>query len=314
MGMLDGKVAIITGAGRGLGRQEALLMAKEGCKVVVNDLGGSHDGTGTGKVADEVVAEIKQAGGEAIANYDSVTDFEQTKAMIDQAVKEWGKIDIIVNNAGFLRDTMIFNMKEQDWDMIMGVHLKGTFNLCRHAAAHWRKRMKAGERVEKGRLINTSSTSGLFGNVGQSNYGAAKAGIATFSTILAMELRKYATVNAVVPTAGTRMTIDSMPNPEQAKQRMGAKNKSGLEIFLPENFAPLVAFLASDKAEDITGQVFAMVGDLCSIYKNWEIVNSIHNNGKRFTPQILAERVSELMEDLPKLNKGEEAMKEMFQR
>ncbi|MHA1729851.1 MAG: SDR family NAD(P)-dependent oxidoreductase [Promethearchaeota archaeon] len=311
MGMLDGKVAIVTGSGRGLGRQEVLLMAKEGCKVVVNDLGVNRDGSGTEKIADQVVAEIKQAGGEAIANYASVTDFEQTKAMIDQAVKEWGKIDIIVNNAGVLRDTMIFNMTEKDFDLVIAVHLKGTFNLTHHAAAHWRKRMKAGERVEKGRIINTASDSGLFGNVGQSNYGMAKSGIASFSRIVSREIRKYATVNTVVPSAATRMTVEAS---KQMAGMMKAKNKSGLDVFDVKNFPPLVCYLASDKADNITGQVFRMVGDACWVYENWKTVSEVNNNGKPFTPQILAEKFPELMAGVPEPQDQMKSMGKLFER
>lgn len=301
--MLDGKVALITGAGRGIGREEALQMAAAGASIVVNDLGGHHDGTGAGKVADDVVAEIKALGGQAVANYDSVTDYEKAKGMIDQAVKEFGKLDIVVNNAGFLRDKMIFNMEESDWDLIMGVHLKGVFNLSRHFAGWLRQEMKAGRRTEKGRILNTSSFVGMFGNVGQSNYGTAKAGIAMFTNTIARELNKYATCNTIIPNAGTRMTIDSMPRPEEAKAHMNAKNKSGMVAMSPSHFPPLVIFLASDAAANINGHIFLMMADICTVFKGFEVVKTINNNGAAFTPEILAERVeSELLKDFPKLN------------
>ncbi|MHA1932706.1 MAG: SDR family NAD(P)-dependent oxidoreductase, partial [Promethearchaeota archaeon] len=199
MGMLDGKVALITGAGRGVGREEALVMAKEGCNLIINDIGGgaSHLDEDA-KIADTVVEEVKKLGVKAIANYDSVVDFNKTKGMIDQAIAEFGKIDIIVNNAGILRDRMIFNMTEQEFDLVIAVHLKGTFNLTRHGAAYFRETGKADESLGNfGRIINTASDSGLYGNVGQSNYGAAKSGIASFTMIIARELTKYATVNCV---------------------------------------------------------------------------------------------------------------------
>ncbi len=313
MGMLDGKTAIVTGAGRGLGREEAILMAKEGCNLIINDLGVSHDGSGSGKIADEVVAEIKAFGGKAIGNYDSVTDFNKTKQMVDQAVSEFGKLDIVVNNAGILRDKMIFNMDEDDWDLVISVHLKGTFNLCRHAGAYFREEGKSkGEVFKRGRIINTTSDSGLFGNLGQSNYGAAKAGIAAFSTIIAKELRKYTTVNVVSPNANTRMTTDATPN---LAKFMEMQNKSGLKIFDPANFAPLVVYLASDKSENISGEVFRAIGDAVWVYRGWNIVKEIHNNGQRFTPQLLSDRIeSELMSDIPEWVSTGQTFGDLFTR
>ncbi|MHA1728482.1 MAG: SDR family NAD(P)-dependent oxidoreductase [Promethearchaeota archaeon] len=313
MGLLDGKVAIITGAGRGLGRQEALAMAKEGCNILVNDLGGSSDGTSAeGKIADEVVAEIKKIGSDAIANYDSVIDFEKTKKMIEQAVDKWGKVDIIVNNAGILRDRMIFSMEEKDWDLVLGVHLKGTFNMTRHAAAYWRKVIKSGEREEKGRIINTASDAGLLGNVGQSNYGAAKAGIAAMTKIVAMELRKYATVNCIVPLARTRLTTDATPSMVKV---MSTKTNSGFDIFDPKNATPLVLYLASNDADNITGEVFRIAADTCWVFNGWSTVNKINNNGHIFTPKILAERVeSELLKDLPPKQVLSDAVKELSEQ
>src|SRR5258708_14234372 len=191
MALLTGKVAVITGAGRGIGREEALLLAKHGAKVVVNDLGGSHDGSGaSASPADEVVAAIKAAGGDAIANADNVADYKAAQRMIQAAIDKWGALHIVVNNAGILRDRMLFNMSEDDFDSVIAVHLKGTFNLCRHAAAYWREEHKKGN-VLNGRIINTSSDSGLLCNVGQANYGAAKAGIAAMTVIADKELARY---------------------------------------------------------------------------------------------------------------------------
>ncbi len=300
MGMLDGKVALITGAGRGLGREEALAMAREGCNLVINDLGGGFDGSGADtKIADEVAEECKKIGVEAVGNYDSVTDFNKTKEMIDQAISEFGKLDIVVNNAGNLRDRMIYNMTEKEWDSVIAVHLKGTFNTCRHAAKYFRDQCKENPKLRNfGRIINTASDAGLLGNLGQTNYGAAKAGIAAITIILAGELKKYATVNCVVPMARTRFTTDATP---QFKEIMHKLDESGMDVFNPSNFSPLIVFLASNEARRINGEVFRAVGDKVWIYRGWHTVNRIDNDGKPFTPQILAERVkSELMKRLPK--------------
>ena len=300
MGMLDGKVAIITGAGRGLGREEALLMAKEGCNLVINDLGAGFDGKGAeAKVADIVAEECRKLGVKAVGNYDSVTDFNKTKAMIDQAVSEFGKLDIVVNNAGILRDRMLFNMAEEEFDDIIAVHLKGTFNMTRHAAAYFRTTGKADPSLKNfGRVINTSSDAGLLGNPGQTNYGAAKAGIAAFTNIASMELKKYATVNCIVPVARTRLTTDATPTMIDVMSKL---DESGFDVFNPSNVAPMVVFLASDGARKINGEVFRVVGDHVSIFQGWHTHNQIDNKGKPFTAQILAERVkSELMKGMPK--------------
>ena len=300
MGLLDGKVALITGAGRGLGREEALAMAKEGCNLVINDLGAGFDGTGAEtKVADEVAEECKKLGVKAVGNYDSVTDFNNAKGMIQQAIDEFGKLDIVVNNAGILRDRMLFNMTEEEFDGVVAVHLKGTFNMTRHAAEYFRKMGKEDPKLKNfGRIINTSSDAGLLGNMGQTNYGAAKAGIADFTVISSMELKKYATVNCIVPVARTRLTTDATPTMVDVMNKLDA---SGFDVFNPANVAPMIVYLASDQAKKINGEVFRVVGDRVFVFQGWHTFNQINNNGKPFTPQILAERVkSELLKGLPR--------------
>ena len=244
MGILDGKVAIITGAGGGLGRAHALLLAKEGAAVVVNDLGGSVDGSGSGsRVADEVVKEIREAGGSALANFGSVTSAEEAQGMVDATVEEFGRLDILINNAGILRDKSFKNMTEDIWDPVIEVHLKGTYHATRSAYA----RML--EQGEGGRIIMTSSTSGLIGNFGQTNYGAAKAGIAGFMRCLAIEGRKAGiTVNVLAPNAYSRMTADLFPEGSE-------------ERFAPEKVSPAIAWLCSDEAAEITGRQFVISGN-----------------------------------------------------
>ena len=207
MGALDGRICIITGAGRGIGREHALLFAAEGAKVVVNDLGGSLDGSSVeGTPAEQVVAEITAMGGEAVANHDNIADWEGGQRLINTAIEAFGDLHVLVNNAGILRDRVLVNLSEEDWDAVINVHLKGHFVPTRHAAAYWREQAKAGKEV-KASIINTSSTSGLIGNVGQSNYGAAKSGIASFTVIIAEELARYGVrANAIAPAARTRMT------------------------------------------------------------------------------------------------------------
>ncbi|MGB5911486.1 MAG: SDR family NAD(P)-dependent oxidoreductase [Promethearchaeia archaeon] len=299
MGMLDGKVAIITGAGRGLGLEEAKALAKEGCNLLINDLGAGFDGSGAEtKVADQVVEEIKKLGVKAVANYDSVTDFNNAKAMIDQAISEFGKLDIVVNNAGILRDRMLFNMTEAEFDDVIAVHLKGTFNMTRHAAAYFRMKGKEDDSLGNfGRIINTASDAGLLGNMGQTNYGAAKAGIAAFTIISSMELKKYATVNCIVPLARTRLTVDATP---QTATFMEKLDETGMDVFHPSNVAPMVAFLASNNANKISGEVFRVVGDRIMLFQGWHTVNQIKNEHKPFTPQLIAERIRELMKGAPK--------------
>ena len=259
--LCEGKIAIVTGAGRGIGREHAMSLARHGAKVVVNDLGGERDGTGTDvSPAQQVVDEIVAGGGEAIANGDNVADWDGAKRMVDMAIETFGGLNAVVNNAGILRDRMLANMTEQEWDAVINVHLKGTFAPARHAAAYWREQSKAGHAVA-GRIVNTSSVSGIYGNVGQSNYGAAKAGIAAFTQITSMELSRYGvTVNAVAPVALTRMTEDLGPAPETDEER---------EARSPKWIAPIVTWLVSDEAADVTGRIFEASGQFLAVAGGW---------------------------------------------
>ena len=264
MGILDGKVALVTGAGRGIGREHALMMASEGAKVVVNDLGGDAAGGGADATpAQDVVAEIEAMGGEAVVNGGNVAVFDEAGAMVQQAIDTFGDINIIVNNAGILRDRMLFSMSEDDWDAVIAVHLKGTFAPSNHAAKYWREKAKAGEDVY-GRIINTASPSGIYGNVGQTNYGAAKAGIAAFSIIAAQELVKYGvTVNCLAPTAWSRMTADLMG---------GDAAPEGLqEQISPRWIAVITTWLASPEAQNVTGRCFDIRGDQLGIAEGWHL-------------------------------------------
>jgi len=280
MGLLDGKVALVTGAGRGIGREEALALAKHGAKVVVNDLGGGFEGSGKdiGPAA-EVVAEIKKMGGEAVSNGDSVADFKGAKRMLECALDNFKNLNIVVNNAGILRDRMIFNMSEDDWDAVIAVHLKGTFAVTRHVAEYWRNKNKETGNPVNGRVINTSSDSGLLGNPSQSNYGAAKAAIAAFSVIIDQELKKYgATVNAIAPVARTRLTVDATP---ATAAIMGHTPGAGeFDVFHPGNVAPLVVWLASDEAKDVHGQVFRVGGRSVWVMQNWHSVGQVRAEGR----------------------------------
>ncbi|MDE3189272.1 MAG: SDR family NAD(P)-dependent oxidoreductase [Acidobacteriota bacterium] len=258
---LSGKVAIVTGAGRGIGRAHARALAAAGASVVVNDLGGSLAGEGSGLgPAQQVVAEIEAGGGRAVADGENVADFEGARRLVDHAVDAFGRLDIVVNNAGILRDRMLVNMTEEEWDAVIAVHLKGHFAVTRHAAAHWRERSKAGHAL-RARVINTSSPSGVFGNVGQTNYGAAKAGIAGFTVIAAQELARYGvTVNCLAPNARTRMTEETFDMGERP---------GGFDPLDPANISPVVVALCADAAQDITGQVFHIWGGAVNALRGW---------------------------------------------
>lgn len=254
----EDRVCIITGAGRGIGREYALMLAEHGARVVVNDLGGDRDGTGSGSsAADEVVAEIKASGGEAVANYANVSDYEAAGQMIQQAIDAFGRLDVLINNAGILRDRMLANMTPEEWDSVIQVHLRGTYAPSQQAAAYWREQSKAGQSVDA-RLINTTSVSGIYGNPGQTNYGAAKAGIASFTIIAARELARYGvTVNAIAPGALTRMTEDLAG----AAQDAAASH--------PRWVAPIVTWLASGESRDVTGRVFEASGNVLAVAESW---------------------------------------------
>src|ERR1700704_1398098 len=284
---LAGKVGIVTGAGRGIGRAHALALAEAGARVIVNDLGAALSGEGHDNTpAQQVVEEIKSAGGEAAANTENVADFDAAERMVRQAIDRFGRLDILVNNAGILRDRMVVNMTEQEWDSVIAVHLKGHFAPIRHAAAYWRERSKAGEEV-KGRVINTSSPSGVFGNIGQSNYGAAKAGIAGFTLIVAQELHRYGvTVNCLAPNARTRMTEDTFD--------MGAPTE-GFDPLDPANMSPLVVALSADEAQSITGQVFHVWGGAINALQGWTAAE-LFSSGEKWNADAL---LGELLDRFP---------------
>ena len=260
--LCEGRVCVVTGAGGGIGREHALMLAEHGAKLVVNDLGGGVDGTGADAgPAQKVVDEIVAMGGEAVANTDSVADWEGAQRMVNQAVETFGDLHCVINNAGILRDRMLTNMTEEEWDAVVAVHLKGTFGPSRWAASYWRDQSKAGNEVD-GRIINTSSVSGIFGNPGQTNYGAAKAGIAAFTIIAARELKRYGvTVNAIAPGALTRMTegLPGMPQDDDEKR----------EMMSPRWIAPIATWLASSESRDVTGRVFEASGQMLGVAEGW---------------------------------------------
>jgi NAD(P)-dependent dehydrogenase (short-subunit alcohol dehydrogenase family) len=292
MGICDGRVVVITGAGRGLGRSHALAFAHEGAKVVVNDLGGAPDGTGasTGP-AHDVVAEIRAMGGEAIANADDVADFDAAAGIIKTALDTFGRLDVVVNNAGILRDRMFVNIVPDEWDATIRVHLRGHFCVGRHAAAYWRDRAKAGEPVDA-RLINTSSGAGLMGSVGQTAYAAAKAGIAAMTIVQAVELGRYGvTVNGLAPSARTRLTegvfVDMMKEVE-----------GGFDAMDPDNISPLVVWLGSAESRDVTGRLFEIEGGVLSVCDGWQHGPRIEKD-RRWEPSEVGAGVRELIGKAP---------------
>jgi len=301
MANLEGRVAIVTGAGRGIGREEALELARNGAKVVINDVGAHFDGTGADRTpSQQVVDEIKAFGGEAVANYESVTDFAGAKRIIECALDTFGELHIVVNNAGILRDRMIFNMAEEDFDAVINVHLKGTFNVSRHACAYFREANKEGKDLQP-RIINTASDAGLLGNPGQANYGAAKAGIATMSIIIDMEMSRYGVAcNCIAPLARTRLTVDATPSTAAI---MGQTPEGEFDPFHPKHIAPLVAYLGSVEAGSIHGQVFRVGAGTVWGMQGWHSVAKISKKGF-FTVEELSKRIQE--ELLPKLPPKEE--------
>jgi NAD(P)-dependent dehydrogenase (short-subunit alcohol dehydrogenase family) len=267
MGVLDGKIAVVTGSGRGIGRGIAMMLASEGASVVVNDLGGGTDGSGASQVADEVVAEIESVGGRAAANYDSVATMDGGRGIFQTAMDAFGGLDILVNNAGILRDKTIFKMEESDWDAVIAVHLKGHFSCSQPFARYIRETSRQGCRI-----INFSSVSGLYGNFGQCNYGAAKAGIAGFSRVLALELAKYgATVNTISPGASTRMTI-----PLQEGRGVTVDPESPRSN--PGQIAPVVTWLASEAAQEVTGQIIDVMQGWVGIMQQPAVLRSFRSN------------------------------------
>ncbi len=284
MTLCDGRVAIVTGAGRGIGREHALMLAEHGAAVVVNDVGGTPEGTGNDlSPAQQVVAEIEEMGGRAIGNGADVADWDQAKAMVDEAIDTFGRLDVVVNNAGILRDRMMVNMTEEEWDSVVRVHLKGTFAPARHAAAHWRELAKKGDAVDA-RIINTTSVSGIYGNAGQTNYGAAKMGIAGFTIIAALELARYGiTVNAISPGALTRLTEPLRAEPPSEAEREAAS---------PRWIAPICTWLASPLSKNVTGRVFQVHGDQIAVAESWHRGPTAQNPDD---PESMTEVVAKLM-------------------
>ena len=291
MGVLQGRVAIITGAGRGIGREHALLFASEGAKVVVNDLGGGMDGSGDDRTpAQQVADEIKAMGGEAVANGDNVADWEGGQRLVQSAIDNFGDLHVLVNNAGILRDRVLVNMSENEWDAVVNVHLKGHFVPSHFAANYWRDQTKAGKTV-KGSIINTSSTSGLLGNPGQANYGAAKAGIGAFSIIIAQELGRYGVrVNAIAPAARTRLT-EATPGLGDIIQ--APEDPGKFDVWDPANISPLVAWLATEDCP-ATGKVFFVQGGTVKLMTGWTMGDGVERD-ERWNVTDLSKALSDLV-------------------
>jgi NAD(P)-dependent dehydrogenase (short-subunit alcohol dehydrogenase family) len=288
----EGRVVIVTGAGRGIGRAHALEFARQGAKVVVNDLGAEPDGQGSSEgPAGEVVEEIRAMGGEAVANGADVASWEQTGALVQQAVDTFGRLDVVVNNAGFLRDRMFVSATEDEWDAVINVHLKGHFCTARHAGKYWRDQSKAGEPVDA-RIINTSSGAGLQGSVGQSAYSAAKGGIASLTLVQAAEMGRYGvTANAIAPAARTRMT-------EAIFTDMIAPTDGSFDENAPENISPLVVWLGSTESRDVTGRVFEVKGGIIGTSDGWRDGPTVDKGG-RWEPDEIGAAVHEVIEKSP---------------
>lgn len=296
MGICDGRVVIVTGAGRGIGREHALAFAAEGAKVVVNDLGAGIDGSDVGEhPAEQVVAEIKAAGGEAVVNGNDISSWEGARELVKQAIDTYGGLDVLVNNAGFLRDKMLVGMSEEDWDKVTSVHLKGHFAPLRHAAEYWRAESKAG-RPRAARVINTSSGAGLFGSVGQGNYATAKAGIALLTIQTAAEMKGYGvTANAIAPAARTRMTTSAG---EGMAAQMAAPEDGSFDAMDPANISPLVVWLGSEESGDVTGRVFEVEGGKVTVCDGWQRAAS-EDKGAKWDPAELGSVVPRLLTESP---------------
>lgn len=290
MGALDGRVAIITGAGRGIGREHALLFAAEGARVVVNDLGGAVDGSGDDRSpAEQVADEIRTMGGEALANHDDIADWEGGRRLVEEAVAAFGDLHVLVNNAGILRDRMLVNMQPEEWDSVIHVHLRGHFVPTRHAASYWREKAKDGREV-RAAVVNTSSTSGLLGNPGQANYGAAKAGIAAFTLIAAEELARYGVrVNAIAPAARTRMTEQTPGLGDIVK---APRDPTSFDVWDPANISPVVAYLSTETCP-LTGKVLFVQGGQVRLFQPWTMTATLEKR-ERWTVAELAEQMHAL--------------------
>jgi len=291
MGMLDGKVVAITGAGAGIGKEDALLAAKEGARVVVNDLGGSRDGAGaSAKVADQVVEEIKKMGGDAVGHYQDISTTEGGNSLIKAGIDKWGRFDALINNAGILRDKMSFNMTDDEWDLVIKVHMRGHFCTARAAIQYFRQAAKEGKLPNGGAIVNTTSTSGLLGNAGQANYGAAKLGIVGMTFTLALEtMKSNVRVNAIAPMALTRLTED-------------LAIAGALKSLTPAKIAPLGIFLCSDAAAGITGQIFGVFGNVVQIWRAPRPVNYWQAAGEIWDPKDLAKHADEMKDIIKKVN------------